>query len=167
MRSLLRKPRPAPRPAPRATAARRRRPRPASYYRAAGIDLCAEMERLCALPALGGPEGRLAGEPPELTVRRASRQPRSRLGFAVPAEHRISVTVYPGIRPADLLETLLHELVHIAVGPAAESRRWHGVTFTATLAAAMAEGYGVSGVGGPSARHGAYACAIAARLAAA
>ncbi len=125
------------------------------------------MARLCALPALGGPAGRLASDPPELTVRRASRQPRSRLGFAVPAEHRISVTLYPGIRPADLLETLLHELVHIAVGPAEESRRWHGTTFTATLAAAMAEAYGVGGIAGPSARHGAYAGAIAARLAAA
>ena len=122
------------------------------------------MARLSRLRALGGPEGRLAASPPELTVRRAARQPRSRLGFAVPAEHRISVTVYPGIRPEDLLETLLHELVHIAVGPADESRRWHGEIFTSTLAAAMAEAYGVSGVRGPSARHGAYAAAIAERL---
>lgn len=123
------------------------------------------MLRLVRLPVLGGPDGPLAAAPPELTVRRAARQPRSRLGFAVPAEHRISVTVYPGIRPEDLLETLLHELVHIAVGPATDGHRWHGTTFTRTLAAAMAEAYGVSGVRGPGARHGAYAGAIAARLA--
>lgn len=131
---------------------------------AAGIDLRAEMTRLCRLPALGGPNGHLAAAPPELTVRRASRQPRSRLGFAVPDEHRISVTVYPGIKRADLLETLLHELVHIAVGPASETRRWHGRAFTSKLRAAMAEAYGVAGVSGPSARHGAYASAIERRL---
>lgn len=122
------------------------------------------MTRLCRLPALGGPGGALAARPPELTVRRASKQPRSRLGFAIPAEHRISVTAHPGIRPGDLLETLLHELVHIAVGASPETRRWHGRTFTATLQAAMAEAYGVGGVGGSSARHGAYAEAIASQL---
>lgn len=149
---------------PERTVRRRAPRRPASYYVAAGIDLRAEMMRLCRLAALGGPEGELAAAPPELTVRRAARQPRSRLGFAVPDEHRISVTVYPGIRPADLLETLLHELVHIAIGPASETRRWHGRAFTAKLSAAMAEAYGVAGVSGPSARHGAYARAIARRL---
>jgi len=93
-------------------------------------------------------------------VRRAARRPRNRLGFAVPAEHRISVTAYPGIRRGDVLETLLHELVHIAVGPASEARRWHGREFTAALRAAMAEGYGIAAVRAPSSYHGAYAAAL-------
>lgn len=129
------------------------------------MDLAAELARLCRLAALGGPEGALAARPPELTVRRASRRPRQRLGFAVPAEHRISVTAYPGIGRGDVLETLLHELVHIAVGPAAEGRRWHGRAFTATLRAAMAEGYGITGVRAPSSYHGAYAAALDAQAA--
>ncbi|MEZ5073820.1 MAG: hypothetical protein R2691_03160 [Solirubrobacterales bacterium] len=95
-----------------------------------------------------------------MAIRRASRRPRSRLGFAVPAENRISVTAYPGIRRGDALETLLHELVHIAVGPATEARRWHGREFRTTLRAAMAEAYGVTGVGAANAYHGAYADAI-------
>jgi len=74
------------------------------------------------------------------------------------------VTAYPAIRCGDVLETLLHELVHIAVGPATEGRRWHGREFTATLRAAMAEAYGVSGVGARSSYHGAYAEAIESRL---
>ncbi len=96
-------------------------------------------------------------------MRRAARRPRSRLGFAVPAENRISVTAYPGIGRGDALETLLHELVHIAVGAAAEGRRWHGREFTAALRAAMAEAYGVTGVRAPSSYHGAYAAALDSR----
>ena len=108
--------------------AARQRPgtRPSRYYLAAGIDLRAEAERLCRLEALGGPDGRLATHPPELTVRRASKKPRSRLGFAIPDENRLSVTIYPGIRRGDAEETLLHELVHLAVGASPEGRRWHG-----------------------------------------
>ena len=73
------------------------------------------------------------------------------------------MTAYPEIRRGDVLETLLHELVHIAVGAAVEGRRWHGREFTATLREAMAEGYGVTGVRAPSSYHGAYADAIEAR----
>lgn len=133
--------------------------RPARYYLAAGIDLRAEMARLCSLEALGGPEGPLIRRPPELTVRRAARRPRSRMGFAIPGEHRLSVTVYPGIRRGDIEETLLHELVHLVVGAAADGRRWHGREFTEALRRAMAEAYGVH-VRPPNARHGAYAEAL-------
>lgn len=118
------------------------------------------MTRLCSLETFGGPQGPLAENPPLLRVRRASKRPRSRLGFAVPAEHRISVTTYPGARPGDVLETLLHELTHIAVGPAKEGRRWHGRHFTDALAQAMLEAYGVSAPAARSTRHGAYAEAI-------
>ena len=134
--------------------------RPARYYLVAGIDLRAEMERLSRLPALGGPDGPLVRRPPELAVRRASKRPRSRLGFAVPDEHRLSVTAYPGIRRGDAEETLLHELVHLAIGSAPGGRRWHGREFTGTLRRAMREAYGVGGVRTTGSYHGTYADAL-------
>jgi hypothetical protein len=122
----------------------------------AGIRLDHEVDRLRGLPVFaGGPLER----PPELKVRRASTRP-NRVGFAVPTEHRLQVTDYPGIRPGDVLETLLHELVHLHVGRAREAHAWHGRTFKATLAEAMAEAYGVTGVPTRSTLHGAYAAAI-------
>ena len=154
-RHLFRKIRAAPPPRRRT-----KRPRPAGYYVVAGIDLAAEAARLSGLRALGGPTGRLVVDPPELTVRRASKRPRTRLGFAIPEQNRLSVTVYPGIRRGDMLETLLHELVHLSVGASAESRRWHGREFSETLRLAMAEAYGVTGVRAPSSYHGAYADAL-------
>lgn len=143
--------------------------RPASYYLAAGVDLRAEAARLASLPALGGPDGCLATDPPELTVRRASRPPRRTLGFAVPTENRLSVTVYPGIGRGDLLETLLHELTHLAVGELPGSRRWHGREFRLTLALAMYQAYGVVPARPlpPAARHGVYAGRIERLLASA
>jgi hypothetical protein len=134
-----------------------------SYYVVGGIDLQAEAARLCRLPALGGPDGPLAARPPTLAVRRASRRPRSRLGFAVPSEWRISVTAYPGAREGDLLETLLHELVHLAVGRSPGKHAWHGREFRLRLRAAMNQAYGVAIPARSSSRHGAYADAIQAR----
>ncbi|MGV1047086.1 MAG: hypothetical protein ACOYD4_00990 [Solirubrobacterales bacterium] len=135
-----------------------------SYYAVAGIALDREMERLRALPVFAG--GPLADRAPALKVRRASRKP-NRLGFAVPTQFRLSVTAYPGARPGDVLETLLHELVHLHVGPAAEAHAWHGPTFKRTLVRAMAEAYGIDGVRPSHTRHGVYAEAIEARIAAA
>ena len=83
--------------------------------------------------------GPLAGAEPELKVRRASRKP-NRLGFAVPDQFRISVTAYPGIRQGDLLETLLHELVHLHVGRQPGGHAWHGRVFKQTLRQAMQRG---------------------------
>ncbi|MEO7197981.1 MAG: SprT-like domain-containing protein, partial [Solirubrobacterales bacterium] len=102
----------------------------------------------------------LAQRPPELTVRRASKRPRSRLGFAIPDENRLSVTAYPGIRRGDLEETLLHELVHLAVGSSPGARRWHGREFSETLRAAMEEGYGLTNVRARTTLHGTYAEAL-------
>jgi hypothetical protein len=115
------------------------------------------MARLRALAVFA--DGSLAARAPELKVRRASKRP-NRLGFAVPSEYRLSVTAYPGIRPGDVLETLLHELTHLHVGRAAEAHAWHGRTFKTTLAQAMAEAYGI--VASPLANtlHGVYAEAI-------
>lgn len=140
-----------------------RRPRSApprrhpSYYLAAGIDLRRELERLRAQPVFAG--GPLAESSPELKVRRASERPR-RLGFAVPGEWRLSVTTYADIRPGDVLETLLHELVHLHVGRQPGAHRWHGPLFKRTLERAMTEAYGVVGVRPRNSFHGAYADAI-------
>jgi len=112
------------------------------------------MERLCALPVFA--DGPLVEGRPQLKVRRASRKP-NRLGFAVPTECRLSVTAYPGIRPGDVRETLLHELVHLHVGRAAEAHAWHGPTFKRTLSQAMREAYGVAIRPPRSTLHGTYA----------
>jgi hypothetical protein len=115
------------------------------------------MERLRALPAFA--DGPLAESRPELKVRRASSKP-NRLGFAVPSEFRLSVTAYPGIRPGDVLETLLHELVHLHVGRAAEAHAWHGPTFKRVLNQAMRQAYGIAIPTPRATLHGPYAEAI-------
>jgi hypothetical protein len=115
------------------------------------------MDRLRALDVFAG--GALAAAAPELKVRRARTRP-NRLGFAVPSQFRLSVTAYPGIRPGDVLETLLHELTHLHVGRAREAHAWHGPTFKRTLARAMHEAYGLTIPIPPHSRHGIYAEAI-------
>jgi hypothetical protein len=125
------------------------------------VALDEEMERLRALPAFA--DGPLAERRPQLKVRRASRKP-NRLGFAVPSEFRLSVTAYPGIRPGDALETLLHELVHLHVGRAREAHGWHGPTFKRVLARAMREAYDVTIRPPRSTLHGPYADAIEASI---
>jgi hypothetical protein len=139
------------------------RSRPRSYFAVAGVPLDLEMERLRALPVFA--DGPLAARAPELKVRRARTRP-NRLGFAVPAEFRLSVTAYPGIRPGDVLETLLHELTHLHVGRAAEAHAWHGRTFKATLARAMGEAYGIVATRPSGTLHGVYAEAIERKIAA-
>jgi hypothetical protein len=137
---------------------KRRMRRSAGYYEVAGLDLEQEMRRLCELQVFGGPEGQLARKPPTLNIRRPASRPRRNLGFAVPAERRISVTAYPGIRPGDAQETLLHELVHVAIGRQGHS--WHGRTFRTTLQRAMRQAYGITAVAGRGSIHGAYAEAL-------
>lgn len=120
-----------------------------------------EMERLRALPVFA--DGPLSERRPQLKVRRATRRP-NRLGFAVPTEFRLSVTAYPGIRPGDVLETLLHELVHLHVGRAAEAHAWHGPTFKRVLNQAMREAYGVTIPTPRATLHGTYAEALEASI---
>ena len=155
---LLRRP---PKSGHSAPAAPRRAPAPArrdrSYYLVAGVALDRELERLRALPVFAG--GPLATQKPALKVRRARKRP-NRLGFAVPAEFRLSVTAYPGIRAGDIQETLIHELVHLHVGRSAEPHAWHGRAFKQTLARAVAEAYGIAIYPPSSTRHGIYAEAI-------
>ncbi len=140
---------------PRRESARPHRGR--SYYLVAGVALDEELDRLRALPVFA--DGPLATRRPELKVRRAAKRP-NRLGFAVPAEFRLQATAYPGIRPGDILETLLHELVHLHVGRAAEPHAWHGQTFKQALATAMRQAYGIAIRLPTSTRHGTYAEAI-------
>lgn len=128
----------------------------------AGVDIGGEAERLRGLPVFAG--GRLAHEAPAIKVRRSSRRP-TRLGFAIPDEWRISLTAYQGIRPGDVQETLLHELVHLHVGAEPGHRRWHGRAFRETLRRAMSEAYGIDGLAPRSTRHGVYADALEARRA--
>lgn len=128
-----------------------------SYFVVAGINLDEEVERLRTLPVFE--DGPLAARRPQLKVRRARRRP-NRLGFAVPSEFRLSVTAYAGVRVGDVLEVLLHELVHLHVGRAAEPHAWHGASFKRALARAMHEGYGVTDVRATNSLHGAYAEAI-------
>jgi hypothetical protein len=144
----------------RSSTSRAVRRRPAAYYGTAGLDLLVEMERLCRLPGFGGETGPLARRPPDLTVRRAAKRPRSRLGFAIPEEWRISVTAFPGQRPGGARETLLHELVHLFVGASAGTRRWHGPEFKAARRRAMREAYGLRSVAVNGSYHGAYADAL-------
>lgn len=136
----------------------RRRAR--AYYLVAGVALDEEVERLRGLGVFA--DGPVAKQRPELKVRRARRRP-NRLGFAVPSQFRLSVTAYPGIRPGDVLETLLHELVHLHVGRAAEAHGWHGPTFKRTLSQAMREAYGVTIPIPRATLHGPYAEAIESR----
>jgi hypothetical protein len=127
-----------------------------TYYLVAGVDLRREMQRLRALPVFAG--GPLAERAPALKVRRATGRP-NRLGFAVPGEWRLSVTAYPGIRRGDVLETLLHELVHLHVGRRRGGHAWHGRTFKDTLARAMTQAYGIT-ARPRNTLHGTYATAL-------
>jgi hypothetical protein len=131
--------------------------RVANYYIVAGVPLNLEMERLRRLPVFH--DGPLARRRPDLRIRRASRKP-NRLGFAVPSEFRLSVTAYPGVRIGDVLETLVHELVHLHVGRADEAHAWHGPAFKRTLGDAMYEAYGLMIPVPRSTRHGVYAEAL-------
>lgn len=105
----------------------------------AGVDLQLELDRFSRLPVFGGDRARLVTNPCALHVRRASKKPRRRLAFASYDRHLIHLTAYPGQRPADALETLLHEVVHLQ---SLELCR-HDARFKRTLAQAAYEAFGV------------------------
>lgn len=97
------------------------------------------MAFFATLPVLGGQTGRLVTNPPKLHVRRATSKPRRRLAFADYDRHLIHVTAYPGITADDVLETLLHEVVHLSD----LKLRKHDRRYKTTLATAAYEAFGV------------------------
>lgn len=109
-----------------------KRAREDAYYTIDGIDLRAVLKTAWTLPIAKEwrERRRLPTVPPTLTVRRATAI-RSRLGFAYPDHHRISVTV-PKETPSPPIGTLLHEVAHVLVGKD-EDGRWHGLKFRACL----------------------------------
>ncbi|WP_343954451.1 SprT-like domain-containing protein, partial [Tsukamurella spumae] len=128
-------------------------------YTVDGTDLRDEFARLIRLRAFGVMQGRLTHNPPEFVITRRSKYP-TRLGYAEPGRNRISLATYPGQTLGDALETLTHELTHIAVGHTAEEG-WHGPTFRETLRKAFFEAYKVGPAGLPGNRyHGRYAKAL-------
>jgi hypothetical protein len=134
--------------------------RPRAYFEVAGVDLLDRMAGIVRLEALGGPSGPLARKHPALRVRRSARRPRSNLGWARPADWRLSVTAYPEIRASEVLETLCHELAHVYLGRGRGGEAWHGPRFKATMHALMVEAFGLT-VARPRNRYaGYYAAAL-------
>ena len=107
--------------------------------RVAGEALHPWLERMSTLPVFGGAQSDLSQHLPRLHIRRASRKPRRRLAFACYTRHLIHLTDYPGIRRADALETLLHEVVHLS----SFELRHHDARFKRTLVQAAQECFGV------------------------
>lgn len=145
----------------RATAARaRQRAKDAETerYTVDGVDLRDEMRKLIKLRAFGGKTGRLFRRPPTLLIRKHSYHPRSQMGVAYPSRNQITIATYPGQTLADARETLVHELVHIAMGTTHEI---HGPNFRKLMTTAFKEAYKVYPMGaGHNVYHGRYAEAL-------
>jgi hypothetical protein len=90
-----------------------------AYYTIAGLDLRTLVAEFCKAPALStntpGMYATLKARNVTIVVRRCSRQPR-RFGFARYRTLTISICDYPGIKPEDVRETVIHELAHLRVG---------------------------------------------------
>ena len=84
----------------------------------------------------------------------------------MPDQFRISVTAYPGIRQGDLLETCSTSWSTSTSAAGRAAHAWHERMFKQTLRQAMREAYGIGDLQPPSTRHGVYAAAIEAQLAA-
>lgn len=130
-------------------------------YTVEGVDLRKEMDKLLKLRVFGGRQGRLFRNPPELVISRRTQYPSSQLGYAEMhgswGHYRITVATYPGQTLADARETLVHELVHVAVG----LNHGHDATFRETMTKAFREAYKVLPVGVAHNRyHGRYAAAL-------
>lgn len=112
-----------------------------AYFTVAGVDLRVELKRMARLPAFRGRKGRLYRRTPSLVVTRRKYVP-SRLGAASPWENKIWISDYAGIDRADVLETLLHEMVHIHIGHDPSDRaHWHGKEFRSKLREAFDEAF--------------------------
>lgn len=104
-----------------------------AYYEVDGVNLRDAVKQAWQLPVAREWRERnnRPSSPPRITVRRTKQTLWRRLGFAVPWEHRISVTVFPGCTATHVIDVLLHEVVHILLGKTKDG--WHGPAFEATL----------------------------------
>lgn len=110
-------------------------------YHFQGVDLRAELKRFCRLPVFAGgfPGARWKpGKLPPLRVRWGA-DPRKKhvSGHAKTYASCIVMTVNPKSTLADVLETLLHELVHVSL----PGHFWHNETFLLRLARAAREAW--------------------------
>jgi SprT-like family protein len=135
-------------------------------YTVDGLDLRAELARLCKLrtfKAPGAGPGRLARRTPELTVTHRRARPTYELAAADDWGWRIRMAIWPGMDTADARETLVHELVHLFVGRQEGNNAWHGPTFKRVMRAAFREAYGPDIVAVDNVYHGRHAAALRAR----
>ncbi|MFI5296700.1 MAG: hypothetical protein ACHREM_01265 [Polyangiales bacterium] len=116
-----------------------------------GINLRDELEAMARLPVLR-PHLRLRSLP-KLVVRHGSRRSGSFHGRAYLAENRILITIEADARLADILEVLLHELVHHAC----PRRENHGPLFIKRLNLAAMQHWGINVVRPLSVPVGGYA----------
>lgn len=128
----------------RAGRARRERERERDRLTIAGVHLPSEAATIIRRsPTLRELAPRLTADRITYQVRRYSQHPRSRLGSAWPWERRLQVNDYPGVTAEGARETLLHEIVHLAVGrDPSDHAAWHGRAFQKALRDARAEVYG-------------------------
>lgn len=101
----------------------------AERFTVAEIDLRDEMHHFVHHAEVFIP---LRGQKIDLRVRRCSRKPRTRFGFAWWHKMQIRILAYPAIDVHDVRETLVHELVHLVVREGGSDGA-HGVKFRATL----------------------------------
>lgn len=91
-----------------------------AHFTIAGLDVRALVVEFCRAPSLSsntpGMAGIVRANMVGIKIRRCKSMPRSRLGFARYSTFTITIFDYPGITPADLRETVLHELAHLRVG---------------------------------------------------
>lgn len=128
----------------RAGRARRERERERERLTIAGVHLPSEAATILRRsPTLRELSPGLTAEKIEFKARRSSKRPRT-LGYAWPYDRRVSVTDYPGVTAEGARETLLHEIVHLAVGrDPSDHAAWHGRAFQKALRDARAEVYGL------------------------
>ena len=103
----------------------------------AGVDLGAELDRLLRLPIM---PKRFRKRPPKLQIRRLRRAASFVAGRAYFYQDLIEITSWPMIPPAEVLETLVHELGHLVTGP---NKQPHGQEWRSNVLELAHDGYGV------------------------
>lgn len=119
---------------PYGKAARRAAPKPITTW--AGVDLHAELARLWALEIVGH---RVQRPAPRLTLTVRPKRPTRSLAYACFERREIEIFVWKGLKSAEALATLVHEVAHIVVGKEAA----HGEEWRMMLVELVREGYGV------------------------